>query len=208
MNYLAHLQLARVSNTSPAGNLLGDFVKGPVPAGLSAELALGIRLHRRVDVFTDRHAEHHAAVACFSAPWRRFGGIVVDLVYDHFLIRHWARFNAQPLDEFLEQNYAALLGSDLRHPLLLPDGLPRPLRHMAEQDWLSSYARVDGLRRALDGIGRRLRRPVALGDGLDTLDACQWALLEEGFLRFYPQLVEFAQAEAVVLGGGGLGDGR
>lgn len=208
MNYLAHLQLARVSNTSPAGNLLGDFVKGPVPTELSAELALGIRLHRRVDVFTDSHAEHHAAVACFTSPWRRFGGIVVDVVYDHFLIRHWARFNTQPLDEFLEHNYAALLGSTIHHSLLLPDGLPRPLRRMIEQDWLSSYARVDGLRHALDGIGRRLRRPVALGDGLDTLDACQWALLEEGFLRFYPQLVEFAQAEAVVLGGGGLSDGR
>ena len=199
MNYLAHLQLARVSGTSPAGNLLGDFVKGAVPDDLARELAIGIRLHRRIDVFTDAHPEHRAVVASFQPPWRRFGGILADMLYDHFLSLHWSRFSRQPLPEFLDYNYAVLLGSEVRHPALFPEGLPRPLRRMAEQDWLSTYARIDGLRQALDGIGRRLRRPIALGDGLDTIDGRQWAAMEEGFLRFYPQLITYAAAEAITI---------
>lgn len=200
MNYLAHLQLAQVSATSPAGNLLGDFVKGAVPDDLAPELAVGIRLHRRVDAFTDAHPEHRAAVASFEPPWRRFGGILADMLYDHFLSVHWSRFSAQPLPAFLDHSYAAVLDSRVEHPVLLPDGLPRPLRRMAEQDWLSAYASVDGLRQALDGIGRRLRQPVALGDGLDTLDVRQWRAIEAGFLRFYPQLMAFARDEALAIG--------
>lgn len=199
MNFLAHLQLAELSDTSLVGNLLGDFVKGTVPDDLAPELAIGIRLHRRVDAYTDAHPEHRAAVACFDPPWRRFGGILADMLYDHFLSVHWSRFSAQPLSHFLDRSYAVLLGSRVAHPTLLPDGLPRPLQRMAEQDWLSAYAEVRGVRQALDGIGRRLRRPLALGDGLDVLDAGRWADVEAGFLRFYPQLIAFAQAEATVI---------
>jgi len=199
MNFLAHLHLAQVSNTSPAGNLLGDFVKGPLPPDLPPELATGIRLHRRVDAFTDAHREHRAAVRCFEPPWRRFGGVLVDMLYDHWLTRHWDGFNPQALDAFLRENYAVLLAGELRHPALLPYGLPLPLRRMAEQDWLSTYRSVHGLRRALDGIGSRLRRPLALGVSLDTLSDVQWDEMEAGFLRFYPDLIEFVRAEAVTI---------
>ncbi|MBR0566056.1 DUF479 domain-containing protein [Azoarcus sp. L1K30] len=190
MNFLAHLQLAHVSGTSPLGNLLGDFVKGPLPDDLPPALALGIRLHRRVDAFTDAHPEHRAAVRCFAPPWRRYGGVLVDMLYDHWLARHWSAFNDQALQAFLADNYAQLLSCTPAHPAL-PDGLPLPLRRMAEQDWLSTYCSVEGLRHALDGIGRRLRRPLALGASLDTLDPAQWAAMEAGFLRFYPALVAF-----------------
>lgn len=195
MNFLAHLQLAHISCTSPLGNLLGDFIKGPVPADLPPALAVGIRLHRRVDGFTDAHPEHRAAVRCFEPPWRRFGGVLVDMLYDHWLARHWSVFNEQPLHAFLARNYTLLLSSDLDHPAL-PEGLPLPLRRMAEQDWLSTYLSVAGLHGALDGIGRRLRRPLALGASLDTLDAIQWAEMEAGFLRFYPALMAFVVSEA------------
>ncbi|PLX73229.1 MAG: hypothetical protein C0607_14265 [Azoarcus sp.] len=197
MNFLAHLQLAQVSRTSPAGNLLGDFVKGPLPADLAPALAIGIRLHRRVDAFTDAHHEHRAAVRCFEPPWRRFGGVLVDMLYDHWLTLHWDGFNTQPLDAFLRENYAALLASEARHPDVLPEGLPLPLRRMAEQDWLSTYRSEHGLRRALNGIGSRLRRPLELGASLDTLSDARWAEMEAGFLRFYPELVAFARDEAV-----------
>ena len=199
MNFLAHLHLASISGTSAAGNLLGDFVKGRVPDDLDVHLAVGIRLHRRVDAYTDAHDEHRASVRCFEAPWRRFGGILVDMLYDHWLGVHWGDFHAQPLEDFLSEAYRELLTGDVRHPALLPDGLPLPLRRMAEQDWLSSYRRVEGLRHALDGIGRRLRRPLALGDGLESLTEPQWKAMEAGFLRFYPALMSFACDEAVAI---------
>lgn len=188
MNYLAHLHLADHTHTSPLGNLLGDFVKGPLPGDLPPELRLGIRLHRAIDVFTDRHPEHRAAVATLPPPWRRYGPILVDMLYDHWLSRHWARFEPGGLSPFLAKHYQGLLTS--RHPL------PPPLRRMAEQQWLGSYIEWDGIARALDGIGLRLRRPLPLGDGARQLAAVSREHMEQGFLRFYPTLMGFAREEA------------
>lgn len=129
MNFLAHLHLAAHTRSSLTGNLLGDFVKGTLPTGLVAHFDEGIWLHRKIDAFTDGHPEHKAAVACFEAPWRRFGGIVVDMIYDHWLSQHWELFNTEPLPRFLQRSYDQLLAD---HPRL-PDGLPLPLKRMAEQ---------------------------------------------------------------------------
>ncbi|HDI1211690.1 TPA: DUF479 domain-containing protein [Aeromonas hydrophila] len=185
MNYLAHLHLAAHTHSSLTGNLLGDFVKGALPSTLGTEFDEGIWLHRKIDTFTDSHPEHRAAVACFEAPWRRFGGILVDMLYDHWLSLHWPQFHDEALPRFLQQSYRHLLVDADR----LPDGLPLPLRRMAEQNWIASYQHKEGLAQALNGIGRRLRRPLPLGDALLTLKGAQWQGCEAGFLRFYPQLM-------------------
>ena len=191
MNYLAHLHLAAHTRSSLTGNLLGDFVKGPLPTGLAAHFDEGIWLHRKIDAFTDAHPEHRAAVACFEAPWRRFGGILVDMLYDHWLSRHWQQFSPQPLPRFLQQSYGQLLADHHR----LPEGLPVPLRRMAEQDWIASYRHREGLSQALNGIGRRLRRPQLLGEALHTLGGGRWRACGLGFLRFYPEGVRFSGGE-------------
>ena len=68
MNFLAHLQLAAHTRSSLTGNLLGDFIKGPLPTTLAPHFDEGIWLHRKIDAFTDSHPEHKGAVACFEAP--------------------------------------------------------------------------------------------------------------------------------------------
>ncbi|MFM4704724.1 ACP phosphodiesterase [Aeromonas bivalvium] len=186
MNFLAHLHLAAHTRSSLTGNLLGDFIKGPLPTGLAAHFDEGIWLHRKIDAFTDAHPEQRAAVARFAPPWRRFGGILVDMLYDHWLCLHWSQFCPDPLPRFLQQSYAQLLAD--HHAL--PDGLPLPLKRMAEQDWIASYRQREGLDLALDGIGRRLRRPLPLGQALATLDEEAWHACEQGFVRFYPQLMD------------------
>ena len=191
MNYLAHLHLAAHTRSSLTGNLLGDFVKGPLPTGLEPPFDEGIWLHRKIDAFTDAHPEHRAAVASFEAPWRRFGGILVDMLYDHWLSRHWQQFSPQPLPCFLQQSYGQLLAD--HH--CLPEGLPVPLRRMAEQDWIASYRHREGLSQALNGIGRRLRRPLLLGEALHTLDEGRWHECERGFMRFYPALICFSELQ-------------
>ncbi|MFM4963895.1 ACP phosphodiesterase [Aeromonas bivalvium] len=193
MNFLAHLHLAAHTQSSLTGNLLGDFIKGPLPTGLAAHFDEGVWLHRKIDAFTDAHPEHRAAVACFEAPWRRFGGILVDMLYDHWLSRHWQQFCPDPLPRFLQQSYGQLLADHAR----LPDGLPMPLRRMAEQDWIASYRHREGLGQALNGIGRRLRRPLPLGQALAALDEGAWHACEQGFVRFYPQLMEHSAQQLV-----------
>ena len=46
MNYLVHLYLAGEDPELQLGSLMGDFVKGPIPADYPEKLALGLHLHR------------------------------------------------------------------------------------------------------------------------------------------------------------------
>ena len=49
MNFLAHAVLAGDDDADRIGGLLGDFVKGPLPAGLPPALAKGVALHRAIE---------------------------------------------------------------------------------------------------------------------------------------------------------------
>lgn len=82
MNFLAHLHLATLADSSLLGNLMADFVRGNPQQGFSDDVVSGIRLHRRIDVLTDSQAEVKAAAAHFSADYRRVAPITLDVLWD------------------------------------------------------------------------------------------------------------------------------
>ena len=53
MNFLAHLHLAHLADSSLSGNLLADFVRGNPEANFPPDVVEGIYMHRRIDVMTD-----------------------------------------------------------------------------------------------------------------------------------------------------------
>ena len=57
MNFLAHLHLAHLADSSLPGNLMADFVRGNPQGDYPAEIIDGIFMHRRIDVMTDNLAE-------------------------------------------------------------------------------------------------------------------------------------------------------
>lgn len=71
MNFLAHLHIADVSNTSLVGNLLGDFVRGDPTGKYQEDWVEGIRIHRFVDSYTDNHPDIKAILPLFGQQ-RRF----------------------------------------------------------------------------------------------------------------------------------------
>lgn len=89
MNFLAHTVLAGIDEADRIGGLLGDFIKGPLPAGLPPALASGVALHRAIDGYADRHPAFLASRARISSRRRRVAGVLVDLFYDHLLARDW-----------------------------------------------------------------------------------------------------------------------
>ena len=154
MNYLAHALLADFAAPLRAGSATGDFFKGPLAPGLPAEFALGIRLHRAIDSYADRHPAFRASRARLPAEIRRWSGVIVDLYYDHLLARRWADWHAQPLRHFSQSLYREI---DAYLQLMDADA-QRACRLMASEDWLSGYATVDGLASTLQRMGRRVRR--------------------------------------------------
>ncbi len=196
MNFLAHAWLAGDDSAHQLGGLMGDFVKGPLPAGLPADIAAGVALHRRIDVFADRHPAFRRSRKRISPARRRAAGILVDMFYDHFLARHWRAFHPQPLPDFTARMYALM---DAHRPVL-PSRLAGLLPSMREDDWLASYRSTETVAFALDRMARRLSRPELLLGGGAELDV-HYTGLEGDFFAFADDAATFAAAQRGSLSG-------
>jgi acyl carrier protein phosphodiesterase len=189
MNYLAHLHLGGDAPAQLLGSLYGDFVKGPLAGQWPADIEAAIRLHRRIDVFTDSHPLQIQARARFAVERRRYSGILLDVFFDHCLALNWADYASEPLPRFTGRVYRVLAAEP--H---LPERLALIAPRMAAQDWLGSYREFTVLEQVVAGIDRRLSRPGLLIGGLAELERLYQPLLED-FRQFYPELQEFVARE-------------
>lgn len=174
MNFLAHALLAGDDPALVVGGVIGDWIKGALPAGLPDDLARGAALHRAIDSHAESHPAFCHSRTRVSPQRRRYAGVLVDIYYDHLLARDWAAYHPMPLKDFNEGVYRRIEArlDDL------PAEAQRVMRLMAREDWLSSYARMDGVADVLARMSRRARQPNPLGGGEAELLADS-----EGFLR-------------------------
>lgn len=191
MNYLAHFYLAEQSSEGLLGSLLGDFVKGRLDDRFPQTVRRGIALHRAIDSFTDAHPLHLESRNRIGGERRRYAGIIIDVCYDHFLCRHWAEYSSESLDRFAARVYDILR----QHQDALPDRLRRMVPHMIANDWLGSYAELENVGRALDGIAERIVRSNPLAGAVIEIEA-NYGELDGDFQRFFPQLRD--QAERIL----------
>ncbi len=188
MNYLAHLHLGGDQPAQLLGSLYGDFVKGQLRGQWPADIEAAIRLHRRIDVFTDSHPVVAQAKARFPQARRRYAGIIIDIFFDHCLARDWASYAAEPLAQFSGRVYRVLQAEQQ-----LPERLALIVPRMAAQDWLGSYRDFAVLEQVLWGMRRRLSRPQLLDGAMVELERL-YQPLQEDFHAFYPELLRFAGA--------------
>lgn len=182
MNFLAHAWLARGGGDDFLyGNLIADGVKGSDLDGWPAEVARGIRHHRRVDAFVDSHGVTREILARSPRSGRRFVGIALDLVWDHFVA----------LEPGVAQGDSPLVTRSYR--LLAQRAAPARLAPMmpllVEQDWLRRYADFAFTCRAIAGIGQRLSGPNRLLELVPWLEA-EYPLLRDDFQRLWPAVRE------------------
>jgi acyl carrier protein phosphodiesterase len=194
VNFLAHCLIPDLATDGAepdliAGGFVGDFLKGPVPASLPPVLALGVRLHRRIDAYSNRQPVIRKSCARFPEHLRRFAPVFVDVVADHLLACHWSRFHAERLTDFTAGAYRAIQP----HVALLPEHGRRFFDWMHEQDLLAAYQDRAVMHRALAAVNRRLRRPD-LSDGLEQIIDERLAGLEQDFLEYFPDLLTHANA--------------
>jgi len=133
--------------------------------------------------FTDAHPLHLESRNRIGGERRRYAGIIIDVCYDHFLCRHWTEYSNETLDRFAARVYGILR----EHQDELPDRLRRMLPYMIADDWLGSYAELENVGRALDGIARRIVRNNPLAGAVIEIEA-NYGELDGDFQRFFPQL--------------------
>lgn len=191
MNFLAHAWLAGDSTADRVGGVIGDFVKGPLPAGLPSDLAAGVALHRKIDVFADTHPAFQRSRARVSLARRRFAGVLVDMFYDHLLARDWPRYDGQALPQFAADIYQEMATCSQA----LPTAAREIARPMAADDWLTAYADITAVERALQRMSRhRLRRANPLGGAIEELLA-DYGGFTADCRQFLPDAANFAATQ-------------
>lgn len=152
MNFLGHLYLSGQEPLVIVGNFMADAVKGRDLSRFHPGLARGIQLHRAIDSFTDGHPLQRIGRERAHAHAGRYASVVMDLFYDHLLAANWSDFHPEPLPAFARRMYALLQD----HQELMPERTRTMLPYMVQGDWLSSYATLSGVGRALAGLSRRV----------------------------------------------------
>lgn len=193
MNYLAHLYLAGPTPESLLGNLIADSVRGSEVAALPPAVQAGVRQHRQVDSFTDRHPRVQRSIGRISKTWGWFSGILIDVYYDHILATDWDRYSAEPLREFVGRIHRSLAG--------LAEAVTGEARRLVdrliETDRLYSYTSPEGIADALFRLSGRIRErmprhAVRLEAAMPDLRV-NHAELAADFHEFFPQLVAFVR---------------
>jgi acyl carrier protein phosphodiesterase len=194
MNFLAHVLLSSHDDEEMIGNLLGDFVRKGEESGYSETVQRGILLHRRIDGFTDRHEVFRRSRQRIRPGLRRYGGVAVDLYYDHFLAREFSRYHDIPLEQFADRLYRLLEAQESLLPLRLRQIMPR----MIGRNWLVSYRDIETIERALGRIAQRLSRPNDLAETAEDFLLCYDAFAED-FEEFFPDLLAFTDEQRMLL---------
>ncbi|MEM9601977.1 MAG: ACP phosphodiesterase [Pseudomonadota bacterium] len=180
MHLLAHAFAGLGDEAETVGQIAGDFVRGRDLSAYAPALSRGIRHHRLLDSFTDRHPVVAKSRARLGGPWRRFASVLVDLAYGHALARDWSQHCAQPIDAFESDVHAALA----RWHAQLPVRLQRARHRMVEHRVLAGIGDADGVQQACDRLAHRL---PALRGAHAAVDRAGDGLHSD-FQAFWPEL--------------------
>lgn len=153
-------------------------------AGLADSFQKGIRCHRAIDRFTDSHPRVKSCIKRFPPPYRRYGGILTDVYFDHFLARDWSVYCAVPLSNFIGEVYRDI---DACLPDVPPDAAQH-LRRMQSENWLGTYHQIAGITAILSRISRRFRKPFDLHGSLPIFEENESAFHTD-FHAFFPELM-------------------
>lgn len=169
MNYLVHLYLSDDDPLCRLGNLMGDFVKGPLARhDYPEKLLQGLRQHRAVDTLSQGHAAVRRSKARLDDRYGHTKGILIDIFYDHFLSRNWEAWGLGSLRDFAAAGYRLLH----RHRHILPQEFRPVARRIIRYDWLAAYRRPETIRFVLERMAGRLTRPNLLAQGHRELPRC------------------------------------
>jgi acyl carrier protein phosphodiesterase len=182
VNFLFHLYLSGDDPELMVGNLMGDFVKGRLTGAYPAGIERGIALHRAIDSAAGRSEHFRRSRQRLDPRFGLYRGVLVDLYYDHFLAKDWARYHPRPLSMYLAETR---LTTDLyrRH---LPERLVGLLPVIFEQ-WLPSYQEPAGIEQALRRMAQRVGRPNPLAEGGGEL-VRHYEELRADFREFLPEI--------------------
>jgi len=188
VNYLAHIYLSNEEEEITLGNFIADGVKGKKYVQFPLGIQQGILLHRAIDSFTDAHPIVRKSTKRLHKKYSHYSGVIVDILYDHFLAKNWTQYHSIPLHKYTE-NFYNLINSNFDR---LTPRIQKMMPYMIEQNWLLSYASIDGIGKILDQMNRRTNNQSKMN--LAVLELTKYYKeFEEEFTLFFEDLKKYSK---------------
>jgi acyl carrier protein phosphodiesterase len=194
MNFLAHIYLSGDDEGITIGNFIADGIKGKKYMKYPAKIKKGILLHRSIDSYTDHHPTVRLSTARLHKNYGHYSGVIVDILYDHFLAKNWANYHSTPLEEYIENFYELLRSS---HEVL-PTRIKRMMPYMISDNWLLSYATIPGIGKILSQMNVRTKGISKMNFAVIELEE-YYSEFEEEFTSFFAELITHAENKLIEL---------
>ncbi|MFD2891234.1 ACP phosphodiesterase [Flavobacterium chuncheonense] len=145
MNFLAHIYLSGDQDLVKIGNFMADGIRGNSYLKFPKEIQKGILLHREIDTYTDAHPIWRESKHRLHNRYGHYSGVIIDIFYDHFLAKNWSNYSNIPLEDYVSHFYS-ILESNYDY---LSEKTKKIMPAMMQQNWLVSYASIEGISRIL-----------------------------------------------------------
>lgn len=187
MNFLAHIYLSGDDKDVIIGNFIADGFKGSSYKKCPDGIQKGILLHREIDTFTDAHPIVRKSTKRLHEKYGHYSGIIVDILYDHFLAKNWVVYSSVPLEQFVE-NFYNLLNE---YHEILPTRIQRMIPYMLADNWLLSYATIPGISKILYQMNFRTKNKSKMNLAVVELEEF-YTDFEKEFTDFFNELIPFS----------------
>jgi len=187
MNFLAHIYLSGNNDLVTIGNFIADGIRGKKYLEFPKDIQTGILLHRQIDTFTDAHKTVRESTKRLHKNYSHYSGVIVDILYDHFLAKNWNKYSDTPLDIYVDDFYDSLQD----HFELLPPRIQKMMPYMIADNWLLSYASIEGISKVLEGMNRRTKNRSQMNLAVNELQEF-YDEFEDEFTRFFDELIAFS----------------
>ena len=188
MNFLAHIYLSGNNELITLGNFIADGVKGKRYKKYPTPIKIGILLHRAIDSYTDSHPIVKKSTKRLHKGYGHYSSVIVDILYDHFLAKNWSKYSEVNLKDYVDDFYDSLEN----HYTLLPERIKKLMPYMISDNWLVSYAKIEGIAKVLAGMNRRTNNVSGMHNAVTELKEF-YQEFEEEFTIFFEDLIQFSQ---------------
>ena len=162
---------------------MADGIRGKQFEHFPEEVQKGIILHRFIDTYTDSHDVFRQSTKRLHEKYHHYAGVIVDIVYDHFLAKNWSNYSDEKLEDFINRFYNSLhTNYDI-----LTEKTQDLMPYMIERNWLLSYRTVDGIHQILTQMDRRSKNLSKMQFASEELKEF-YAEFEQEFTTFFEDI--------------------
>jgi acyl carrier protein phosphodiesterase len=186
MNFLAHIYLSGDNDLMKIGNFMADGIRGNDYLKFPEEVKKGILLHRQIDTFTDLHPVYRQSKHRLHQKYGHYAGVIMDILYDHFLAKNWTKYSNEPLADYVESFYESL--KDNKN--ILTEKTTNMMPYMLESNWLKSYETIAGIEMILFQMDYRTKHRANMQEAVVELQLF-YKEFESEFTIFFNELKIF-----------------